>query len=79
VIEIDCEELAMNAWALVALMVRMNVACNLLLVAIALLLAATQPLMPELAGYVLLVASGLVTLWACKLAVGSLRSLRRGA
>ncbi|MBI3467523.1 MAG: hypothetical protein HY000_31320 [Planctomycetes bacterium] len=72
------KERAMNAWALVALMVRMNVACNLLLVAIALLLAAIQPLMPQIAAHVLLVISGLVALWGCKLAVGSVRSLRRG-
>jgi hypothetical protein len=67
----------MNAWALVGVMVRMNVACNLLLVAIALLLAAIQPLMPQTASHLLLVLSGMVGLWGCKLAVGSLRSLRR--
>ena len=69
----------MNAWALVALIVRMNVACNLLLVALALLLAATQPLMPQTAAHVLLVISGSTALWGCKLAVGGVRSLRRGA
>jgi hypothetical protein len=69
----------MNAWALVALMVRMNVVCNLLLIAIALLLAAALPLMPAWMGNSLLVISGLLTLWASKVAVTSVRSLRRGA
>jgi hypothetical protein len=69
----------MNAWALVALLVRMNVACNVLLAAVVLLLAAVQPLTPLWMGHALLVVSGLLTLWAVKLAVGGVRTLRRGA
>jgi hypothetical protein len=69
----------MNAWALVALMVRMNAVCNLLLVAIALLLAALQPAMPQTIAGLLQLSSGLIALWGCKFAVCSVRSLRRGA